>query len=380
MPLALVPSTCSISYSSVFSSSIKSTFDLTNRIVDEKFEKSLSKLVTNFLLPAFIFCEIIKNLDVNNTSLMIQVVVGNTIIYGTGLIIGYLCSVVFKSPEQERNLLCGVMSALHTTSLPIILMDVLAPELNKIIYINADGTITDARNRGRLYIVLNSIFANIWRWGISYNLINPIEEDPEKLAKKDGLLDKEKAEKAKPKIDITFIDTIKEVLNVPIIVSILTIVLCYITPLRLWMISPDSIFLKTFISVNEITARSYNVMVILILGLNIANLLKTDPKGYKGDDISDYKLTVTTVMKLFVHPLIGTPILMYLLGTGFFEDGVLIFVYLFMLAAPNAINIIVVCSVKDAGERATSKMIMIQYVVAIATLTLGIAYFLYILI
>jgi predicted permease len=312
---------------------------------------------------------------------MIQIVVGNVIIYGSGLIIGYGCALLFKSNEQERNLLCGVMSALHTTSLPIILMDVLASELNKINYINADGSITDARNRGRLYIVLNSIFANIWRWGVSYNLINPIEEDPEKLAKKDGLLSYDKEKALPKKKDLSLYDMVIEVLNVPIIVSILSIVLCYITPLRLWMIEREGTFNKTFISVNEITARSYNVMVILILGLNIANLLKSDPKAsYKDTDITTYKLSVTTVMKLFVHPLIGAPILMYLKGSGFFQDGVLIFVYLFMLAAPNAINIIVVCSVKNAGERATSKMIMVQYVVAIVTLTLGIALFLYILI
>ncbi len=135
-------------------------------MLDDKFEKSLSKLVSNFLLPAFIFCEIVKNLDINNTSLMLQIIVGNLFIYGTGMLIGYICAKILGSNSNETSFFCGILSALHTTSLPVILMEVLSDNLNKIVYVNSDGSVTNAKNRGMLYIVLNSIFANIWRWGV----------------------------------------------------------------------------------------------------------------------------------------------------------------------------------------------------------------------
>jgi predicted permease len=351
-------------------------------MLDDKFEKSLSKLVSNFLLPAFIFCEIIKNLDVNNTSLMIEVIVGNCIIYGSGMLIGFICAKVLGSSSNEASFFCGIMSALHTTSLPVILMEVLQENLDQIKYVNSDGTVTSSRNRGMLYIVLNSIFANIWRWGVSYNMINPEEEDEATREKKDQLLcDDNEKKKPLPKSKSCG-EIIIEMINVPIVISILSIVLCYITPVREAFIVPGSLLNKTLLSVNSIISRGYNLMVILILGLNIANLLleKDDKKKkYKEPEISSWKLGFTTFMKLFVHPLVGTPVLLYLFHTGFMTDGVLVFLYLFMLAAPNAINIIVVCSIKNTREKATAMMIMVQYIVSVVTLTLGIAYFLYIL-
>ena len=350
-------------------------------MLDDKFEKSLSKLVSNFLLPAFIFCEIVKNLDTNNTSLMLQIIVGNLVVYGTGMLIGYICAKMFGSNYNETAFFCGILSALHTTSLPVILMEVLSENLNKITYVNSDGTITNAKNRGMLYIVLNSIFANIWRWGVSYNLINPEEEDEAAISKKDGLIDDVEKNKKRIKRQKSCKEIILEMINVPIVISVLSIIVCYITPLRMAFITPGAILNKTIISVNSIIARGYNLMVILILGLNIANLLLDDnkKKAYKEPEMSQWKLSLTTFMKLFIHPLVGTPILLYFYYSGFMEDGVLVFLYLFMSAAPNAINIIVVCSIKDTREKATAMMIMIQYIVSIVTLTLAIAYFLYIL-
>jgi predicted permease len=350
-------------------------------MLDDKFEKSLSKLVSNFLLPAFIFVEVIKNLDVNNTSLIIEIIVGNVIIYGTGLFIGYICAKILGSNSNETAFYCGIMSALHTTSLPVILIEVLQENLDQIKY---EQAITNSRDRGMLYIVLNSIFANIWRWGVSYNIINPEEEDETAKAKKDLLLDGNDVEKNKKKVVKikSCGEILLEMVNVPIIISILSIILCYITPVRDAFIVPGTLLNKTLLSVNSIIARSYNFMVILILGLNIANLLfdKNDKKKYKETEMSNWKLGLTTFMKLFIHPLVGSPILLYLYHIGFMADGVLVFLYLFMLAAPNAINIIVVCSIKNTREKDTTKIIMVQYIASIFTLTFGIAYFLYILI
>jgi predicted permease len=315
---------------------------------------------------------------------MIEIIVGNVIIYGSGLIIGYFCAKVLGSNSNETQFFCGIMSALHTTSLPVILMEVLQENLDQIKYVNSDGTVTSSRNRGMLYIVLNSIFANIWRWGVSYNLINQEEEDEAALAKKDLLLsdDHEQEKKNKTPKSKSCGEIIIEMINVPIVISLVSILLCYISPVRDAFIIPGSILNKTILSVNKIISRGYNIMVMLILGLNIANLLfeKEDKKKYKEPEISNWKLGITTFMKLFIHPMVGTPVLLYLYHTGFFTDGVLIFLYLFMLAAPNAINIIVVCSIKNTREKATAMMIMVQYIVSIVTLTLGIAYFLYILI
>ena len=78
-------------------------------------------------------------------------------------------------------------------------------------------------------------------------------------------------------------------------------------------------------------------------------------------------------------PIIVTPVIIYLFRNIFHSDDVLTFNYLFLGAAPPAINIIVICAYKNVFVNEISSIMIVMYTAAIITLTINITGFLYIL-
>jgi len=375
-------------------------------------------------LPAFIFCEILKNFDINNHTLIFEVILGCFTVSSLGLIIGYFTAKLCKSDTKETMFLCGVMSSPHTTSLPLILIEVLYPILKNFksaaaqIDLNSPVLVLDAKERGMLYIVLNSIFSNIWRWTVSYNLIQPTEKTQTDYLRvnqnpelEENLLDKnfKKVDKNSklmsertnnPEIELVlkekkqevkklgFTDIFKQIVNTPIIISILSICLCINDNIKNAFIAENSILADNLLSVNSIIARCYNFTVIFVLGLNFANLSifekksncsSNDPDAVNEELFSNWKIFIITIMKLFVVPLIGCPLIYYFRMQQLLTDDIMIFLFMFMLASPNAINIIIVCSVKRSWLKNISLIVIVTYLVSTVTLTFAITLFLYIL-
>ena len=86
-----------------------------------------------------------------------------------------------------------------------------------------------------------------------------------------------------------------------------------------------------------------------------------------------------SLVKLVIMPIFTTPIIIYIFRNVFHSDDVLTFNYLFLGAAPPAINIIVICAYKNAFVNEISSIMIVMYAAAIITLTLNITGFLYIL-
>lgn len=353
-----------------------------------------------------------KNFDINNHKLIFEIVLGSLTVSVIGLIFGYLTALICRSDCKETMFLCGIMSSPHTTSLPLILIEVLYPVLknfkNNDVTKDMEGNIIviDAKERGMLYIVLNSIFSNIWRWTVSYYFIQPKEKSPKNLYLKENeyeleehllkenfkradraindeniILTKSKANNKK----FGIYDILKEIVNTPIIISIISICLCINVNLRMAFIRKNSILSDNLLSVNSMIARCYNFTVIFILGLNFANLsIFGDNKNSKENEaqeelFSKSKIFIISVMKLVIVPLIGCPIIYYFKTIQFLTDDILVFLYFFMLAAPNAINIIIVCSVKRCWLKNLSLIVFVTYLCSTVTLTFAITFFLYIL-
>ena len=78
-------------------------------------------------------------------------------------------------------------------------------------------------------------------------------------------------------------------------------------------------------------------------------------------------------------PILTSPVIIYIFRNLFHSDDVLTFNYLFLGAAPPAINIIVICTYKNAFVNEISSIMIVMYTAAIITLTLNITAFLYIL-
>jgi hypothetical protein len=78
-------------------------------------------------------------------------------------------------------------------------------------------------------------------------------------------------------------------------------------------------------------------------------------------------------------PIIASPFVIFLFIYGIINDDVMVFLFLFMAAAPNAINVIVLCSVKNAYVETVSIMMVVQYIASIFTLTFQISLIIWIL-
>jgi predicted permease len=333
------------------------------------------------LLPAFIFCEVVQNFQISQYHLILQSLLGCVTLYLVGLLAGYISAKVLKLNSNQTKFICGVFSSPHTTSIPLLLIEVTHPVLAKISKIVPADGIMDTRSRGMLYIVLNSIFANIWRWTVPYNLINKELSDKKVISELEVNLiinSNEKPQKANYPQKLTVGTFCKEIINMPIIASFLSLLLCLHPEIQSYFNSRDAFLNKTILSVNKIASKGYGFLVMFLLGLNFADLIfplesSDENKKPKTVVFSSSSLAFLTFMKLIIMPIIASPIIIFLFIYNIITDDVMIFLFLFMAAAPNAINVIVVCSVKNAYVETVSMMMVIQYLVSLFTLTFEIS-------
>ena len=355
--------------------------------VDSKFKSGLSKVVTNIILPCFVFSQIVNNFRISQYILIFQAAIGCLVIYVFGLFVGFGISRILKLDKNQHNFLGAVFSTPHNTSIYVILIQVIGPFLDTIFPRNPN-LVGDSEKKGLLYVVINSIVANIWKWSCCYALIEPDEEDElEDNINAPLLKDNEEAQnqivEKKPKYkEKTFKDILKSVVNMPLITSIFSLCITFSPSLQRLFITPKAILRETIIDVNMTVSKAYSFIVIFILGLSIA-----DNVHFPGEEVKKIGknflnaniLFWLSLVKLVIMPILTTPVIIYIFRNIFHADDVLTFNYLFLGAAPPAINIIVICAYKNAFVNEISSIMIVMYTAAIITLTLNITGFLYIL-
>ena len=354
--------------------------------VDSKFKSGLSKVVTNIILPFFIFAQIVNNFRISQYILIIQAVIGCLVIYITGLFVGFGISRILKLNKYQHNFLGALFSTPHNTSIYVILIQVIGPFLDTIIPKNPN-IVGDCVKRGLLYVIINSIVANIWKWSCCYYLIEPDEEDEEVDSKEYALLNDNEAGQniveKKPKYKAkTFKDILKSVINMPLIASLVSLFITFIPSLQLLFITPKSILRETLMDVSKTVSKAYSFLVIFILGLSIADNVHLPSEKVENvgkNFLNKTRIFWLSLVKLVIMPIFTTPIIIYIFRNVFHSDDVLTFNYLFLGAAPPAINIIVICAYKNAFVNEISSIMIVMYAAAIITLTLNITGFLYIL-
>ena len=355
--------------------------------VDSKFKSGLSKVVTNIILPCFVFSQIVNNFRISQYILIFQAAIGCLVIYIFGLFVGFGISRILGLDKNQHNFLGAVFSTPHNTSIYVILIQVIGPFLDTIFPRNPN-LVGDSEKKGLLYVVINSIVANIWKWSCCYALIEPDEEDElEDNINAPLLKDNEEAQnqivEKKPKYkEKTFKDILKSVVNMPLITSIFSLCITFSPSLQRLFITPKAILRETIIDVNMTVSKAYSFIVIFILGLSIADNVHFPGEEVKkiGKNFLDANILFwLSLVKLVIMPILTTPVIIYIFRNIFHADDVLTFNYLFLGAAPPAINIIVICAYKNAFVNEISSIMIVMYTAAIITLTLNITGFLYIL-
>lgn len=352
-----------------------------------EFKGQLSKVVTNIILPFFILSQIVNNFRISQYLLIIQAVIGCLVIYLFGLLVGFAIAKILKLNKAQQNFLGALFSTPHNTSIYVILIQVIGPFLDTIFPRNPN-IVGNSVKRGLLYVIINSIVANIWKWSCCYYLIEPDDEmensddDKQYALLNDNDQTNNLAEikpKYKPK---TFKDILKSVINMPLIASLISLFITFIPKLQLLFITPKSILQETVMDVSKTVSKAYSFLVIFILGLSISDNVHLSHESIKniGKNFLDKTIIFwLTLVKLVIMPIITTPVIIYIFRNIFHSDDVLTFNYLFLGAAPPAINIIVICAYKGAFTKEISAIMIVMYTAAIITLTLNITGFLYIL-
>ena len=357
--------------------------------VDSKFKSGLSKVVTNLILPCFVFTQIVNNFRISQYLLIFQAVIGCFIIYILGLFIGFAISRILGLNKKKRDFLGAVFSTPHNTSIYVILIQVIGPFLDTIFPRNPN-MVGDSKKRGLLYVVINSIVANIWKWSCCYLLIEPEDEEDELESDINSPLLKDNDEERniqivekKPKYkEKTLKDILKSVCNMPLIASLFSLCITFSPDLQRLFITPKAFLRKTIIDVNMTVAKAYSFLVIFILGLSIADnvhLPGEEVKKLGKNFLNSSIIFWLSIVKLVIMPILTAPIIIYIFRNLFHADDVLTFNYLFLGAAPPAINIIVICAYKNAFVNEISSIMIVMYTAAIITLTLNITGYLYIL-
>ena len=357
--------------------------------VDSKFKSGLSKVVTNLILPCFVFTQIVNNFRISQYLLIFQAVIGCFIIYILGLFIGFAISRILGLNKKQRDFLGAVFSTPHNTSIYVILIQVIGPFLDTIFPRNPN-MVGDSKKRGLLYVVINSIVANIWKWSCCYILIEPEDEEDELESDINSPLLKDNDEERniqivekKPKYkEKTLKDILKSVCNMPLIASLFSLCITFSPDLQRLFITPKAFLRKTIIDVNMTVAKAYSFLVIFILGLSIADnvhLPGEEVKKLGKNFLNSSIIFWLSIVKLVIMPILTAPIIIFIFRNLFHADDVLTFNYLFLGAAPPAINIIVICAYKNAFVNEISSIMIVMYTAAIITLTLNITGYLYIL-
>ena len=181
----------------------------------------------------------------------------------------------------------------------------------------------DSEKRGLLYVVINSIVANIWKWSCCYALIEPDDEEDELennysplLKDNDEQNQQNQIVEKKPKyVEKTFKDKLKSVINMPLITSIFSLCITFSPSLQRLFITPKAILRDTIIDVNMTVSKAYSFIVIFILGLSIADNVHLPGEEVKKIGKSFLNASILfwlSLVKLVIMPILSTPVIIYL--------------------------------------------------------------------
>ena len=362
------------------------------KYVQHRFEHSLSKLVTNIIIPCFIFSQIINNFRINRLHLITETMIGCVFVFTFGLIIGYIISKFLNLNKNQSRFIAAIFSTPHTTSITVILIQILGPVLDTFIKRKSwlTGTATE---RAYLYIAMNSIYSNIWRWSGAYYLIENENKGNDTTVVIDEALITKDLEDMNKKTIINDNDTsslcvfnkfIRSIINTPLITAVVTMCITLSPTVQSYFTTSHSILNETFVSVNIMVSKSYSFVCIFMLGLSVAEAMKwgcNNDESNNNDEciFTGWELFWLAIMKLIVMPLLACPFIIYIFRTWLQSDDMLVFVYLFMVSAPSAINLVIICTYKQVYVKTISMFMIVVYGIAVITMTLQVTFFIYVL-
>ncbi|MCQ2816542.1 MAG: AEC family transporter [archaeon] len=322
-------------------------------MVDEKFQSSVSKLVSKMSFPCFIFIQIIRGFSFDRYRIFLESLLGCVLNYAISYVVGYVSMKILKYPEKQCRFVGAFFSSPHTTSMPVTLLPFIAPVLDKVA-IPAPGMPASAELRGYLYIITNSICSNIWRWsGVNYlvdaedDSEDAVSSHNEKLPEGEKLLNETNAvQKVENKNqqnndEFSWEKFFRQVINMPIIASFGSLGLILIPGVQYALNVPGSWLDQAVVGATQIAANTYTQLVIISLGLSISDFctFHPDPEKVKKIIFRGWDMLWLSLIKLIINPLVFTPVNVLAFKVLLKSDDLALFLFMYLAACPSAINV-----------------------------------------
>ena len=318
------------------------------------------------------FTQILTGFHIKDYKIILESLVGCSFLFVFGVLFGFISAKLLKFNKKETNFICATFSSPHTTSLAVILLQLLGPYLDAI-YVPKPGE-PNAVKRGFSYIVINTIFATMWRWSGAYYLLESDEGVSEKVEVQIGLDEIDEKGKFKGH-DVDEVNTavthheeepfFKQLLNAPLITCVVCILITLFPSVQDLFTKPGEILNATLVSVNMMVSRSYSFLAMIMVGCTPFTWPRFKSENEDATPFLDY--VWISMMKLIAMPLIACPILYCIFKLWLQSDPVMLFIYMFMACAPVAINNIVICNYKNASIDACSSLLITMYALSVIT-------------
>lgn len=255
-----------------------------------------------------------------------------------------------------------------------------------------------ATSRAQAYILFYTVFLNLLRWTIGFQLLKPstpptqtnevemrhqeqasLVQNAENQESEENVMQEKKEtsstslfKRIKWKSLVSFL---KGCINVPMIVALIAIFIGLIPPLKGLFFGPDAIFSNAFTSVLEDVADCTVPMTLLNLGAKLAKgpILHSSP-----DSISKKTYVGIIVLKLIVVPLIASSIIYTLKVNNVvgMQDPMLLLVLMLEAASPPALNLSIMTSMLGSQEQDMANLLFFSYLAGIITVTGNTIFFL----
>lgn len=355
----------------------------------DDFSDATSKMVTNIILPCYLFAHIMNNIRLADYHVIFQCFIGCLVVIIVGLLIGFLSSKCIANTKKKSLFITSIMSTCDSATFLVILAQICGPILDSIQPPELGGLTAD--KRAIHYIAVITFINNVWKWTACYFMVQKEvndcgkkddsqpkmielkehEEDGEymKLLERNNDSIHEVSNLNNDNID-SF--TWKEFFNFPLASILLTLVFVCIPPVQSYITTKESFLNVTIVSVNVLVSKSYNFLCMFLIGLFLYEFVTG--KSIKTNKANQF-LGVTdiiwvTSLKLLLMPLLVLPCLILTHHYLMKVDIVLFYVLFILSASPIDMNMLVMCGFKGAFIETCCVLCSIMFVVCILTFIL----------
>ena len=146
----------------------------------KEFSDQTSRMLTNIILPCYLFTQMMNNIRIANIKDIFQCLIGCLIVIIVGIILGLISAKLLVNQKRQILFLTAAFSTSDSAAFLIILAQICGPFLDQM-QPPKTGELP-AGQRALYYIVLITVINNFWKWTFCYLMVQN-EEGEEEISK-----------------------------------------------------------------------------------------------------------------------------------------------------------------------------------------------------